>query len=70
MREILDKFFHSNDWLWRLGRTIVQGIFAVIIKALASGTFNVQDLIIPIVMCILSPIMAEMGKTKQVTEEK
>lgn len=62
MRKFLDNFFHSNDWLWRLNRTIVQGIFAVIIKALAAGAFVPQDLIIPIVMCILSPIMAEMGK--------
>lgn len=63
MRKFLDKFFHSNDWLWRLGRTIVQGILAVLVKAMAAGKFDVKDLIIPMVMCVLSPIMAEMGKS-------
>lgn len=65
MRDFLDKFFHSNDWLWRMNRTIVQGILAVIVKAMAAGKFDVQDLIIPMVMCVLSPIMAEMGKTNE-----
>lgn len=64
MRDLLDKFFHSNDWLWRLGRTIVQGIMAVIVKALAVGDFKASDMLVPVVMCILSPIMAEMGNTK------
>ena len=61
MRKYLDLFFHSNDWLWRLGRTIIQGIIAVVIQAIAVGNFDARQLIAPCIMCILSPIMAEMG---------
>jgi len=65
MRDFLDKFFHSNDWLWRLARTIFQGVVGVVIQALAEGSFKPTQLIIPAVMCVLSPIMAECGKAKE-----
>jgi len=60
MREFLDNFFHSNDWLWRLARTIFQGVCGVLIQAIVSNGFEPKQLVAPMVMCILSPIMAEM----------
>lgn len=65
MRDFLDKFFHSNDWLWRLLRTIAQGIIAVTIANIdvILGGFKIDATMKPIitmgVMSVLSPIMAE-----------
>lgn len=70
------KFLKSNDTLWRLLRTIVQGIFGVVIANLdtISGAFSIPDIWKPIiaafVMAVLSPIMAELGKTKEDSEGK
>jgi len=69
-------FLHSNDTKWRLARTIVQGIIGVFISNLdlIIGEFNIDPAFKPaitaLVMSILSPIMSELGKTKEITEEK
>lgn len=66
MSEGIRWFFESNTPGARVLRTIVQGIIGVIISYLGVVATNspeiVSMLIIPIVMAILSPIMAEIGK--------
>ena len=64
----MDKFLTSNDWRYRLARTIVQGILGVLIAnidlilgytALDAPT---RALIVALVMAVLSPVMAQLGK--------
>ena len=61
------KFLKSNTALYRLLRTIFQGILGVIIANLdaITGAFSIPDVWKPIiaalVMAILSPIMANLG---------
>lgn len=68
------KFFKSNEWQWRLLRTIVQGIIGFLIAnidlLIANLTLdaNTKAIIVGVVMAILSPIMAEIGNKN--TEEK
>lgn len=65
------KFLHSNGTGYRLLRTIVQGVIGVIIANLdvLTGAFSIPDIWKPIiaalVMAVLSPIMAEIGKTDE-----
>lgn len=64
------KFFTSNEWQWRLLRTIVQGIIGFLIANIdllfANFAFdaNTKAIVVGITMAILSPIMAELGKRK------
>lgn len=62
------KFFNSNEWQWRLCRTIVQAIIGFLI-ANADALFanltldaNTKAIVVGLTMAILSPIMAEIGK--------
>ena len=63
----MSEFLTSNEWPWRLARTIVQGILGVIVA-------NVDMLVgcavlepawragaVALVMAVLSPVMAELG---------
>lgn len=72
----MDKFLTSNETLYRLARTILQGILGVIVANLdylvgfghfSSGT---KAIIVALVMAILSPIMSEIGKHINVEEEE
>lgn len=69
------KFFTSNEPIFRLLRTIVQAIIGVVIANLDAiiGTFQIDALwkgiIVGIVMAILSPIMAEIGKHSEEDNE-
>lgn len=60
-------FLKSNDTKWRLARTIVQGLIAVVIANLdlIIGYTAIDPAIRPIVtglvMAVLSPIMSELG---------
>lgn len=62
------KFFESNELKYRLLRTIVQSILGIISANLdtLTGLFSVPDvwkpIIVALVMAVLSPIMAEIGK--------
>ena len=64
----MNTFLTSNDAKFRLLRTILQAIIGVIIANLDAiiGTFSVPSEVKPIiagiVMAVLSPIMAEIGK--------
>lgn len=61
------KFFTGNELIWRLLRTIVQGIIGVVVANLdvILGTFAITPEWKPIIaagcMAVLSPIMAELG---------
>lgn len=65
----MNKFLRSNEWQYRLLRTIFQGIIGVIVANLdlliSKLTFDptLKPMIAALVMAVLSPIMAEIGKT-------
>lgn len=63
------KFFESNELKYRLLRTIVQGVIGVVIANidLIIGFIPIipealRGVIVLIIMAVLSPIMAEIGK--------
>ena len=64
----MKKFLSSNEWQWRLLRTIVQGIIGFLIANIdiLFANFqldaNTKAIVVGITMAILSPIMAELGK--------
>lgn len=65
----MNEFLTSNEAKYRLLRTIFQGIIGVVIANidLLVGYVvfdpSMRALIVALVMAILSPIMAELGKT-------
>ena len=65
------KFLTSNEWQYRLLRTIVQGIIGVLIAnvdvMIASLSINdtLRPIIVALCMAILSPIMAELGRATE-----
>ncbi len=70
----MEKFLTSNDWRYRLARTIVQGVLGVIIAnidlilghtALDAPT---RAMVVALVMAVLSPIMAQLGKSADESE--
>ncbi len=64
----MKRFLSSNEWQWRLCRTVVQSIIGFLIANIdtlfANFTFdaNTKAIVVGITMAILSPIMAELGK--------
>ena len=64
----MKKFFESNETMYRLTRTIVQAIIGVLVANIDTiiGTFAISEvwkpIIVALVMAVLSPIMAELGK--------
>ena len=70
----MDKFLTSNEWQYRLLRTIIQGVLGVIIANLdvITGAFvldpTAKGIIVALVMAVLSPIMALLGKDKENAE--
>lgn len=71
----MNRFLTSNDWQFRLLRTIVQGILGVIIANIdvITGTFifdpTIKALIVALVMAVLSPIMAMLGNSGEGAED-
>ena len=63
----MNGFLASNDWQWRLLRTIVQGVLGVVIANLdpIMGWCvlepSMRSLVVALVMAVLSPIMAALG---------
>ena len=63
----MNKFLTSNDWKYRLARTIVQGILGVIVANidLIAGSVifdpSQRALVVALVMAVLSPCMAMLG---------
>lgn len=69
MKDWFNRFLSSNDPLYRLLRTIFQGILGVLVASLDS-IFNAltidatfKPIIVAIVMAVLSPVMAMLGET-------
>ena len=64
----MTRFLTSNEWQWRLARTIVQGVLGVFVANIdmilgyAVLDPTVRALVVAFVMAVLSPIMAEIGK--------
>lgn len=63
----MEKFLASNEWQWRLLRTIFQGVIGVLIANvdLIVGWCvfdpSVRALVVALVMAVLSPVMATLG---------
>ena len=72
----MNTFLTSNETKWRLLRTIVQGVLGVIIANIDMMVGTVvldpaaRALIVALVMAVLSPIMAEIGKHTTVDPEE
>ena len=64
----MKEFLTSNETRWRLARTIVQGLIAVLVANLdlLIGYVVIDPALRPVVtglvMAVLSPIMSELGK--------
>ena len=64
----MKKFLSSNETLYRLLRTIAQGIIGVLIANLdlLIGQFSfepsMKPMIVALVMAVLSPVMAMLGE--------
>ena len=62
----MEQFLKSNEWQWRLARTIVQGILGVIVANidLIFGQVVLDPAwrawVVALVMAVLSPVMAEL----------
>lgn len=67
----MNKFLTSNSTSMRLARTIVQGIVGVLISYADTLVgfivipAEVRPMIVALVMAILSPVMAELGKNTE-----
>lgn len=70
----MNRFLTSNEWQWRLLRTVVQGVLGVVVANvdLLMGTAVLDPtwraLCVAMVMAVLSPVMAELGKAGDVDE--
>ncbi len=64
----MDKFLTSNEWQYRLLRTIIQGVLGVLIANidLILGYVvldpSARALVVALVMAVLSPVMALLGQ--------
>lgn len=73
MKDFWKNFLSSNEWQYRLLRTIIQGIFGVLIANLdiIIGSFVIdpawKGIVVALVMAVLSPIMAAIGKEEVTT---
>ena len=70
----MNSFLTSNEWEWRLLRTIAQGVLGVVVANvdLLVGTAVLEPswraLVVALVMAVLSPLMAELGKANGLKE--
>jgi hypothetical protein len=64
----MNEFLTGNEWWWRLGRTVAQGVLGVVVANLdlIVGTMAIapewRAFVVALVMAALSPLMAEIGK--------
>ena len=62
------EFLGGNEWYWRLARTVVQGVLGGVVAnldMLVGATALPPEwraLVVALVMAVLSPVMAELGK--------
>lgn len=70
----MNDFLNSNEWYWRLARTVLQGVPGVVVANidLLVGTAVLDPtwhaLVVALVMAVLSPVMAEIGTVAQEKE--
>lgn len=63
----MTEFLTSNEWYWRLARTIVQGVLGVVVANIdmIMGACVLDPaaraLCVALCMAVLSPVMAEIG---------
>ena len=63
----MERFLKSNEWPWRLARTIVQGVLGVVVAnvdmlvgcAVLEPAWRAEA--VALVMAVLTPVMAELG---------
>ena len=73
MKNFWNSFLSSNEWQYRLLRTIVQGIIGVLIANLdlIIGSFVIdpawKGIVVALVMAVLSPVMAAIGGKEEVS---
>ena len=64
----MNAFLTSNEWQWRLARTIAQGVLGVLvanIDVLVGAAVldpSARAIVVALCMVVLSPVMAEIGK--------
>lgn len=64
----MEKFLTSNDWKYRLLRTVIQGVLGVVIANIdlilgfTALDPSMRALIVALVMAVLSPVMALLGE--------
>lgn len=64
----MSESLQGNEWYWRLARTVAQGVLGVIVAnldLLVGATALAPEwraLVFALVMAVLSPAMAELGK--------
>lgn len=65
------KLLSSNEWQYRLLRTIIQGVIGVLVANLdlIVGKFAfdpaTKTMVVALCMAILSPVMAEIGRNQE-----
>lgn len=63
----MNAFLTSNEWQWRLARTVAQGVLGVVVANLdlimgwCVMDPSVRALVVALVMAVLSPVMAALG---------
>ena len=63
----MSEFLASNEWQWRLARTVAQGVLGVFIANIdlilgyAILDPTLRALVVAFVMAVLSPVMAAIG---------
>lgn len=73
-RNNMKKLLTSNETLYRLIRTVIQSVIGILVANadVIIGTFEINEvwkpIIVALVMAILSPIMAELGKNNSEEE--
>lgn len=64
---MMEAFLTSNEWPWRLARTVVQGVLGVVVANvdMLVGCAVLEPewraVVVALVMAVLSPVMAEFG---------
>ena len=64
----MNRFLTSNEWQWRLLRTVVQGVLGIVVANVGPHMGVVvldptcRALCMAMVMAVLSPVMVELGK--------
>ncbi len=64
----MSTFLTSNEWQWRLARTVVQGVLGVLVanldQILGAAVIDpeARTVVVALAMAVLSPVMAEIGR--------